>query len=400
MGGLKFSSSGSTLSRPSESSRSQSTIPGHWNLSVTLKISGISVKQSPISSGAAMTRGIIAEGRAQHLPKVALLGLSGYPGGWPGALAVDDNDGNLRHRGEAEPFGHQCKAAAGGCTHGTDTGMGRPDGVVHHANLVLNLAHHNAGLAPVRGHPVQHAGGGAHGISSVKLHAGSCSAHRQRGVAAEHRIALLSHRQRFGEGLEVRRGVFVTGACDADVLIDHRLALLAELRLEHTLQRLEAHAHHAQSCSQRQRILGNLVARDVRERAHRQRAYLHAVRSRAGLDGVRVIDTSAAGLEQAQMAIHGVLIQRNQQIDPVAQLLHLVHAGANGKEGVAAADDRLVCVVGVHVQPTPAEDQCEDVARCSDTLTGRAADAEGKGVTHGFLPTQTACTAFDDAGPA
>ena len=32
-------------------------MPGHWNLSVTLKISGISVKQSPMSSGAAITRG-------------------------------------------------------------------------------------------------------------------------------------------------------------------------------------------------------------------------------------------------------------------------------------------------------------------------------------------------------
>ena len=36
---------------------SQSTIPGHWKRSAMLNISGMRVKQSPMSSGAAITRG-------------------------------------------------------------------------------------------------------------------------------------------------------------------------------------------------------------------------------------------------------------------------------------------------------------------------------------------------------
>ena len=40
-----------------KASRSQSTIPGHWKRSATLNISGISLKQSAMSRGAAMTLG-------------------------------------------------------------------------------------------------------------------------------------------------------------------------------------------------------------------------------------------------------------------------------------------------------------------------------------------------------
>ena len=128
-----------------------------------------------------------------------------------------------------------------------------------------------------------------------------------------------------------------------------------------------------------------LLRRDIRQRADRQRTKLHAVRRGAGLDGVGVINAGAARREQAQVTIHGVLIQRNQQIDSVAHALHLVDAGANGEKCVAAADDRLVGVVGVQMQPAPAEDQCEDVARRSHTLSGRAANTEGECLTHKVL---------------
>src|SRR6185312_6704460 len=40
--------------------------------------------------------GVVAKGRAQHLPEIALLGLGGDAGGRAGALAVDDDDRNLR----------------------------------------------------------------------------------------------------------------------------------------------------------------------------------------------------------------------------------------------------------------------------------------------------------------
>jgi hypothetical protein len=37
------------------------------------------------------------------------------------------------------------------------------------------------------------------------------------------------------------------------------------------------------------------------------------------------------------------------------------------------------------MQPAPAEDQCEDVTRCGNTLTGRAANTDGEGLTHKVL---------------
>ena len=48
--------------------------------------------------------GVVAEGCAEHLPEVALLGFGGDAGGWAGALAVDDDDGDFGLRGEAEGF--------------------------------------------------------------------------------------------------------------------------------------------------------------------------------------------------------------------------------------------------------------------------------------------------------
>ena len=86
------------------------------------------------------------------------------------------------------------------------------------------------------------------------------------------------------------------------------------------------------------------------------------------------------------MAVHRVLIERDQQIDPVAHVGHFVGTGANGEKCMAAANDRLVRVVGVQVQPAPAEDLCEDIARRGYTLTGRATDTDGEGLTHRFSP--------------
>ena len=85
-----------------------------------LKISGMSLKQSPMSSGAASDSRIVAESSAQHLPEIALLGLGGNAGGWAGPLAVDDYHGSFHHGGEAEALAHQGKAAAGGGAHGRE----------------------------------------------------------------------------------------------------------------------------------------------------------------------------------------------------------------------------------------------------------------------------------------
>ena len=344
--------------------------------------------------------GEVSEGCAQRLPQVALFGLGGHSGGWACAHAVDGDNWNLRHGREAEAFGHEREASAGGGAHGANAGMRRADGHVDDADLVFYLTHQDAGLASVPGHPVQYSGGGAHGVGAVELAAGCSAAHGQSGVAAEHGVTLVGHGQGLVKGLEVGGRIVVSGSRDVDVFRHHGLALLAELCLEDAFQHVEADAHHAERSTQRQGVLRDLVARDVCQRADRQRTELDAGGGGSRLDGVSVVDDGAAVGEQAQVAVHGVLVQRDEEVHRVALVGHLVHPGADGQEGVAAADDGLIGVIGVQVQPAPAEDECEDVARCCHALAGCAANAEGKCLTHKVLPTQTAGVAFVCTDPS
>src|SRR6185437_8718478 len=90
--------------------------------------------------------GVIAKGRPQHLPEIALFGLGGNAGGRTRTLAVDHHDGDFR--------------------------VSRADGHVDHANFVLDLPNHDVGLAGVLGHPVKDAGRGAHGVGRIELDAG------------------------------------------------------------------------------------------------------------------------------------------------------------------------------------------------------------------------------------
>jgi hypothetical protein len=52
---------------------------------------------------------------------------------------------------------------------------------------------------------------------------------------------------------------------------------------------------------------------------------------------------------------------------------------------MAAANDGLVGVVDVQVQPTPAEDFRENVTRGGNALTGGAADTDSEGLLHRFI---------------
>ena len=61
----------------------------------------------------------------------------------------------------------------------------------------------------------------------------------------------------------------------------------------------------------------------------------------------------------------------------VAHVGDRVGTGADGQEGVAAADDGLVGVVGVQMQAAAAEDLAEDVTWSGNTLTRRSTDADG-----------------------
>src|ERR1700745_1986445 len=89
--------------------------------------------------------GIVSEGSAQNLPKIALLGLGWNTRGRTRTLAVDDHHWSLHHRREPETFAHQSKAAARGGAHRANARVGSTDRHIYHANLVLDLPDHYAG---------------------------------------------------------------------------------------------------------------------------------------------------------------------------------------------------------------------------------------------------------------
>src|SRR4030095_4208478 len=76
------------------------------------------------------------------------------------------------------------------------------------------------------------------------------------------------------------------------------------------------------------------------------------------------------------MAIHRVLIEGNQNVELVTESENRGIAGAKREENMAAANDRLVGVVGVQVQPPAHEYPRQDVAGRGDSLARRAADCD------------------------
>ena len=158
-----------------------------------------------------------------------MLGFGRHACGGTCALNVDADDGYLHHGRGSQSLTHQRKAAPRSSAHRPASCMGSANGYVDNSDLVFNLTHHNAQLAPVPRHPVKHTGCGAHRIGTVKTHARRRSSHRQRLVAFEERQFFSGVGQRECERLEMRTSVVVTGAGHSDVFGNDGLPFSFEL---------------------------------------------------------------------------------------------------------------------------------------------------------------------------
>ena len=112
---------------------------------------------------------------------------------------------------------------------------------------------------------------------------------------------------------------------------------------------------------------------------------MHPLGRRAGLDGVRIVDTCRAAPEQPQVAVHGVLVERNQQVDAVAHVGDRFRSGSNGQKRVPAPNNRLIGVVGIQAQTPSTEDFRENIPWRGHTLARRATNGDRKGLFHGTL---------------
>src|ERR1700677_4990938 len=86
------------------------------------------------------------------------------------------------------------------------------------------------------------------------------------------------------------------------------------------------------------------------------------------------------------MPIHGVLVERDQQVDPVAHVGDFVGAGADSEKRVAAANDGLVGVVDVQMESATAEDFRENITWGGNALSGGAPYSYSEGLPHRFSP--------------
>ena len=224
-------------------------------------------------------------------------------------------------------------------------------------------------------HPHEDARRGAHRVGAVEADARSDAAHRQALVAGRDGERLVPPGQREAEWLEIRSGVSVSRPCGGEVVGNHRLALARELFREHDLEGLDLHAGEAQHRSDGCRVVVQDALRQFRQR---ERAKLHPGSRVARRDAPLVVQHRRAALHARQVPVHRILIERNQHVEAVAHAAHRRPAGTDRQEGVPSADDRLVRVVGIHVQPAPREELGEDVSRGGDALARGAADTDGE----------------------
>src|SRR5437016_8545215 len=88
----------------------------------------------------------------------------------------------------------------------------------------------------------------------------------------------------------------------------------------------------------------------------------------ARLDGISVVNNRGARRHQTQVPIDGILIERNQQIDAIAEACHFLNSRANREQRMPASNDRLIGVVRIQVEATPCENLGKDVSRGGHTL--------------------------------
>ena len=113
--------------------------------------------------------------------------------------------------------------------------------------------------------------------------------------------------------------MFIAGARRAHVLVDDLLALASKLLLEHRLQRGKVQTQNTRRSRPSATVFWITLLRDlIGQLAHRQRAQIDARRHFARHDVVAVDRAPSPRPHVAQVAVHRVLVETEQQIDLVA----------------------------------------------------------------------------------
>src|SRR5439155_24463882 len=140
------------------------------------------------------------------------------------------------------------------------------------------------------------------------------------------------------------------------------------------LERFRFYPEQLERHAERSSVDRQLIA--LSQFLHRHGAELDTVRRLPRHDLLFVVNGARAALQQMQVPIHCVLIERNEDVDLVTHVADWSVAGANCQKRMPAADDRLVSVVGVEMQSAPRIDERENVPSGSDPLAVLTANAD------------------------
>ena len=70
------------------------------------------------------------------------------------------------------------------------------------------------------------------------------------------------------------------------------------------------------------------------------------------------------------MASHGVLVERQQQIQLISMIKHLLIRHSHREKNMAASNDGLIGIVGVQMKPPAHKDPGQNIAGRSNSLPG------------------------------
>ena len=322
---------------------------------------------------------IVPLGCAEDLIQVALLLLGRKTGGRPSSLYFDKDDRSFNHTGHSDRFGHQSEAAARGGAHRPHPRVTGPDGDVGHGQLVFALLDDHAGVVGVSRHPMKDGGSRGHRIGGIEAAAARHGAERHGLVPGDERPADVGKLPALFQRHEFGFGKLESGAKNADVLINHFLALVGEGLGNHGSRHVEIEPQHEDQRAHGHRVLhdGQNPSEGFYDFGHRQRRRDHSVLQfdAVAVQLARIVENRPALFHLRSVPFDGVLIEGDQGVESVPMRIDLVGSNAEPQPDVPAANQRLVTVVSIDVETSAGGRPGQRISGLIQSVAGGASDS-------------------------
>ncbi len=312
--------------------------------------------------------------------EVALLGLRRQAGARAAALGIDDDDGDFRHRGEAERFGHQREAGSCGRGHGLDARPGCAEAGIDGGDFVLTLEERPADGRQFECQLLHDVRGRGDRVATIEAAACPEGTGDDRIVPVHNQAVAIA--ARFGKGeaeairLHQRAGMRVSGIEGVEVTLQELRApteLLGDCCLRHLFIEAEELGDRANDDD----VLAALRPRLVRQfdgghlvlRAHEPRRWLVF----RGVENERAVRSQVVMMERPRF-----LVESDQHIDLIADREDGRRARVELEEHRPPPDLCGEGAEGVDPCAMIRRDRRDDITDGHHTIAGLTADPENK----------------------